>query len=34
MLHIAKIDDDFVAINFSEYCKSTREEQNIRKVAE
>ena len=30
------IDDkekDFVAINFSEYFKSTREEQNLRKVA-
>ena len=24
---------DFVAINFSEYFKSTREEQNLRKVA-
>ena len=44
MLHIPKIDDylkiltdeevkDFVAINFSEYFKSIREEQNLRKVA-
>ena len=44
MLYIPKIDDylrivtdvevkDFVAINFSEYFKSTREEENIRKVA-
>ena len=43
MLHIPKIDDyleiltdeevkDFVAINFSEYFKSVREEQNLRKV--
>ena len=24
---------DFVAINFSEYFKSTREEQNLRKIA-
>ena len=45
MLYIPKIDDylkiltdeqvkDFVAINFSEYFKSIREEQNLRKVAE
>ena len=44
MLHIPKIDDylkiltdeevtGFVAINFSEYFKSIREEQNLRKVA-
>ena len=44
MLYIPKIDDylkiladeqvkDFVAINFSEYFKSTREELNLRKVA-
>ena len=44
MLHVPKIDDylkiltdeevkDFVAINFSKYFKSTREEQNLRKVA-
>ena len=44
MLYILKIDDylkiltrekveDFVAINFSEYFKSIREEQNLRKVA-
>ena len=44
MLSIPKIDDylkiltdeevkDFVAINFSEYFKSTEEEQNLRKVA-
>ena len=44
MLHIPKIDDylklltdnkvkDFVAITFSEYFKSTRGEQNLRKVA-
>ena len=44
MLHIPKIDDylklltdeevkDFVATNFSEYFKSIREEQNLRKVA-
>ena len=44
MLYIPKIDDylkiltdeevkDFVAINFSEYFKSIRQEQNIRKVA-
>ena len=26
--------NDFVAINFSEYFKSIREEQNLRKVAE
>ena len=43
MLYIAKIHDylkiltdeevkDFVAINFSEYFKFTREEQNLRKV--
>ena len=43
MLYIPKIDlyleiftdeevKDFVAINFSEYFKSTREEQNLRKV--
>ena len=42
MLYIPKIDDylkivtddevkDFVAINFSEYFKSIREEQNLRK---
>ena len=45
MLYIPKIDDylkiltdeeikDFVAINFNEYFKSIREEQNLRKVAE
>ena len=44
MLYIPKIDDylkiltdkevkDFAAINFSEYYKSIREEQNLRKVA-
>ena len=44
MFYILKIDDylkiltrekveDFVAINFSEYFKSIREEQNLRKVA-
>ena len=44
MLYVPKIDDylkvlpdeevkDFVAINFSEYFKSIKEEQNIRKVA-
>ena len=44
MLYIPKIDDylkiltddevkDFVVINFSEYFKSIREEQNLRKVA-
>ena len=44
MLHIPKIDDylkiltdeevkDFVATNFCEYFKSTREKQNLRKVA-
>ena len=44
MLYIPKIDDylkvltdekveDFVAINCSEYVKSIREEQNLRKVA-
>ena len=44
MLHIPKIDDylkiltdeevkDFVAINFNEYFKSTREKQNLRKIA-
>ena len=44
MLYIPKIDDylklltdeevkDFMAINFSEYFKSIREEQNLRKVA-
>ena len=44
MLYIPKIDDhlkfltdeeveDFAAINFSEYFKSVREEQNLRKVA-
>ena len=44
MLYILKIDDylkiltdeevkDFVAINFSEYFKSIKEEQNLRKVA-
>ena len=44
MLYVPKIDDylkiltdeevkDFVAINFSKYFKSTREEQNLRKVA-
>ena len=44
MLYIPKIDDylkiltdeelkDFVAINFREYFKSIREEQNLRKVA-
>ena len=44
MLYIPKIDDylkvltdekveDFVAINCSEYAKSIREEQNLRKVA-
>ena len=43
MLYIPKIDDcleiltdeegkDFVAINFSEYYKSVREEKNVRKV--
>ena len=43
-MHIPKIDDslrilsveevkNFVAINFSEYFKSTREEQNLGKVA-
>ena len=43
MLYIPKIDDylkiltdeevkDFVAINFSEYFKSIREEENLRKV--
>ena len=35
MLYIPKIDeevDDFVAINFGEYSKSIREEQNLRKV--
>ena len=43
MLYFPKIDDylkiltneevkDFVAINFNEYFKSTREEQNLRKV--
>ena len=42
MLYIFKIDDylkiltdeevkDFVAINFSEYVKSTRDEKNLRK---
>ena len=42
MFYIPKIDDylniltdkevkDFVAITFSEYCKSTREEQNLTK---
>ena len=45
MLYIPKIDDylkilvneevkDFVAINFSEYFKSTREKQNLRKINE
>ena len=44
MLYISNTDDylktltdekvkDFVAINFSEYFKSIREEQNLRKVA-
>ena len=44
MLYIPKIDDhikiltdeevkDFVAINFSKYFKSIREEQNLKKVA-
>ena len=42
MLYISKIDleiltdeeaKDFVAINFSEYFKSIKEEQNLRKVA-
>ena len=44
MLYIPKIDDyleilsdkevkDFIAINFSEYFKSIKEEQNLRKVA-
>ena len=44
MLHILNIDDylktltdsevkDFVAINFSEYFKSIREDENLRKVA-
>ena len=44
MLHIPKIDDyikiltdekveAFVAINFSEYCKSIRKKQNLRRVA-
>ena len=42
MLYISKIDleiltdeevKDFVAINFSEYFKSIREKQNLRKVA-
>ena len=44
MMYISNIDDylktltdekvkDFVAINFSEYFKSIREEQNLRKVA-
>ena len=44
MLYIPNIDDylkiltdeevkDFVAINFSEYFKSTTEEQNLRKIA-
>ena len=44
MLHIPTIDDylriltneevkDFVAIDFNEYLKSTKEEQNVRKVA-
>ena len=44
MLHIPKIDnflkivmdeemEDFLAIDFSEYIKSIREEQNLRKVA-
>ena len=44
MLYILKIDDylkiftneeikEFVAINFSEYFRSIREEQNLRKVA-
>ena len=43
-MYIPKIDDyskiltddevkDFVAINFSEYLKSTRDEQNLREVA-
>ena len=43
MLHIPKTDDylkiltdeevkDFIAISFSEYFKSVREEQNLRKV--
>ena len=45
MLYISKIDDylkiltdekvkDFVAINFSEYFKTIRKEQNLKKVAE
>ena len=44
MLYVPKFDDylkvltdeevkDFVAINFSEYFKSIRKEQNLRKVA-
>ena len=38
MLYIPKIDDylntlKFEAINFNEYFKSIREEQNLRKVA-
>ena len=44
MLHIPKIDDflkiltdeevkDFVVINFSDYLKAVREEQNLREVA-
>ena len=44
MLHIPKIDDflkiltdeevkDFVVINFSEYLKAVREEENLREVA-
>ena len=44
MFYIPKIDDyskiftdeegrDFAAINFSEFLKSTRKEQNLRKVA-
>ena len=44
MLHIPTIDDylriltneevkDFVAIDFNEYLKSIKEEQNVRKVA-
>ena len=44
MLHIPKIDDHlkiltdekvkyFVALNFSEYFKSIRKEQNLRKVS-
>ena len=43
MLHILKIDDylkivtaqeveDFIAINFSDYFKSIREEQNLEKL--